>query len=85
VFDGDKNGSHYFFFFLISNCNFIRRQRKAPLVHTEYTRSNSLTTDPIRNNPQKWKSLLERWFEIYGAVNMWIGVIWGLVGRQVGF
>jgi hypothetical protein len=34
---------------------------------------------------QKWKSLLERWFEVYGDVNMWIGVIWGHVGPQVGF
>jgi hypothetical protein len=31
---------------------FYKKQRKAPLVHTEYTRSNNLTTDPTRNSPQ---------------------------------
>jgi translation initiation factor IF-2 len=32
-----KKESNTCMIFLISNCNFIRRQRKAPLVHTEYT------------------------------------------------
>jgi hypothetical protein len=35
-------------FFLISACKFIKKQREAPLVCTEYTRSNSLTTDPTK-------------------------------------
>jgi hypothetical protein len=35
-------------FFLISKCKFIKKQREAPLVCTEYTRSNSLTTDPTK-------------------------------------
>jgi endonuclease/exonuclease/phosphatase family metal-dependent hydrolase len=33
----------------------------------------------------KMEVILERWFAVCGDANMWIGVIWGLVGRQVEF
>jgi len=31
-------GSHPFFFFLISNCNYLKAQRGATLIHGKYTR-----------------------------------------------
>lgn len=54
------------FFFSIS-ANLLKKQRKAPLVHMEYTRSNSLTTDPTRNNPQ---NMLSMFFGDKGDRNM---------------